>query len=84
MVSGTVGGTTLTVSTLPAHQHAYGINSKTYGHVREAGHIALEGNDMNTTLTGESMSHNHSILITSNDASTIPMYYSMSFIMRLL
>ena len=78
-VSGTVGATTLTEAQMPSHTHTFGIG--TYGSSAEA-----KGNTSSkqrTDATGGSQAHTHSLSGASEEASGLPPYYVLAFIMRI-
>ena len=77
-LSGTVGATTLTEAQMPSHTHTFGIG--TYGSSAEA-----KGNTSSkqrTDATGGSQAHTHDLTGASGEASSLPPYYVLSFIMR--
>lgn len=82
-ISGTVGETTLTVPQLAKHKHEF-----VYDRSNRAGsgYIAylLNGGAMNyeTKETGGSQPHTHALTGASGEASSLPPYYVLSFIMR--
>ncbi len=79
-LSGTVGATTLTVEQMPSHRH-----TANYG-----GAYQVQGNDLivarnlqtNTGATGGSQSHTHTLDGASGEASSLPPYYALAYIMR--
>lgn len=84
-LSGTVGAVTLTVEQIASHGHA--VRTGSFG-----GGAKITVNDTNERTTsgqvieptGGSQSHNHSLSGTSGSASNLPLYYSLSYIMRIL
>ncbi len=77
-ISGTVGDTTLTVAQMPSHTHTFGIG--TYGSSAEA-----KGNTSSkqtTDATGGSQPHSHTLSGASEEASSLPPYYTLAYIMR--
>ena len=85
-LSGTVGSTTLNVARMPAHTHPVHAPQHTSGY---GGGGAGQGNSWsmdttgNTDTTGGSQSHNHSLSGASGSASNLPLYYSLSYVMRI-
>lgn len=81
-LSGSVGGTTLTIAQLASHTHSY-----TYPSLRVGGgdndNKARIGGTTDTSITGSSASHTHSISGMSGNASSLPPFYSMAFVMRI-
>ena len=78
-LSGTVGATTLSVAQMPSHTHTF--NKGTYGDIAEAKGSANSGKQT-TDATGGSQPHSHTLEGTLDDASNLPPYYVLSFIMR--
>lgn len=78
-LSGTVGETTLSVAQMPSHTHTF--NKGTYGDIAEAKGSANSGKQT-TDATGGSQPHSHALEGTLDDASNLPPYYVLSFIMR--
>ena len=78
-LSGTVGETTLSVAQMPSHTHTF--NKGTYGDIAEAKGSANSGKQT-TDATGGSQPHSHTLEGTLDDASNLPPYYVLSFIMR--
>lgn len=78
-ISGTVGSTTLSVAQMPRHTHTF--NKGTYGDIAEAKGSANSGKQT-TDATGGSQPHSHTLEGTLDDASNLPPYYVLSFIMR--
>lgn len=77
-LSGTVGSTTLTEDQMPRHAHTFGIG--TYGPWAEA--TGNASSKQITDSTGGSQAHTHTLEVASDEASNIPPYYALSFIMR--
>ena len=82
-LSGTVGATTLTVEQLASHRH----NIKTYsGRIGAADPRQVweaTGDTIRLTEnTGGSQPHTHTLDGASGEASSLPPYYALSFIMR--
>ena len=78
-LSGTVGATTLSVAQMPSHTHTF--NKGTYGDIAEAKGSANSGKQT-ADATGGSQPHSHTLEGTLDDASNLPPYYVLSFIMR--
>ena len=78
-ISGTVGDTTLTETQMPSHSHRMGTNVGTAG---TNAYAATSGNLASTQSTGGSQPHTHNWAGASRDASSLPPYYALSFIMR--
>lgn len=82
-LSGTVGDTTLTVEQMPGHNHAiYFLNSTGGGGGWGVGEVNNKNGQTPTTSTGGSKSHTHSLSGSSGNASTLPPYYALAYIMR--
>lgn len=83
-LSGSVGDTTLTEAQLARHLHRYA-KETSYGH--NAGDYGVtpqdEGGYNTTTETGGSQPHTHSLSGASEEASSLPPYYALSYIMRI-
>ena len=80
-LSGTVGSTTLTVEQLARHEH--GIKVPT--HYSGVGNEYLQWVDTkqgNTSATGGSQPHTHDLTGASGEASGLPPYYTLAYIMR--
>lgn len=84
-MSGSVGSTTLTTSQMPSHTHSI----TTYSTLRDCGYAS--GTPMfwqftsstTTGSSGSSSSHTHSLSsVSSTSASSLPLYYALSYIMR--
>ena len=81
-VTGTVGETTLTVEQLASHTHTF--SKGTYGNIAEAKGSANSGKQT-TDSTGGSQSHTHSLSgAKSGSASSLPPFYSLSYIIRIV
>ncbi len=80
-LSGTVGATTLTKEQMPSHTHSYTRYSSKggEGHSYEQWYA---DSTQNTGATGGSQPHTHDLTGASGDASSLPPYYVLSFIMR--
>ena len=80
-LSGTVGETTLSVAQLAAHSHPYEYPNLETNSVVGFGAYG-DHSSTNTGATGGSKSHTHTLSGASGDASSLPPYYALSFIMR--
>lgn len=80
-ISGTVGATTLSTSQMPSHTHSVpnqtGLNTNGY-------HLDgwSWGNPLNTDSAGGSQPHTHTLDGASGEASSLPPYYTLAYIMR--
>lgn len=80
-LSGTVGETTLTVEQLAKHAHGITVVSGYNG--AGTGYQIWQGTaDGKTKLTGGSKPHTHDLTGASGEASGLPPYYALSYIMR--
>ena len=78
-LSGTVGETTLTEAQMPSHSHRMG----TYvGAAGTNAYAATSGSLASTQSTGGSQPHTHSLSGASEEASSLPPYYTLAYIMR--
>ena len=86
MVSGTVGTSTLTVNQMPSHTHTKGSGAWSGGPYTNPGLTYPDGAAVMTTdATGGSQSHNHSLSnVTSGNSSSIPPYFSVAYIIRIM
>ena len=80
-LSGTVGATTLTKEQMPSHTHSYTRYSSKGGEGRSYEQWYADSTQ-NTGATGGSQPHTHDLTEASGDASSLPPYYVLSFIMR--
>lgn len=80
-ISGTVGATTLTKEQMPSHTHSYTRYSSKGGEGRSYEQWYADSTQ-NTGATGGSQPHTHDLTGASGDASSLPPYYVLSFIMR--
>ena len=80
-LSGTVGATTLTKEQMPSHTHSYTRYSSKGGEGRSYAQWYADSTQ-NTGATGGSQPHTHDLTGASGDASSLPPYYVLSFIMR--
>lgn len=82
-ISGTVGSTTLSVAQMPSHGHkipAAWDNSQ--GHGGESPAVTQYLNTSDSAGTGGSLSHTHTLSGASGEASSLPPYYTLAYIMR--
>ena len=86
-VSGTVGETTLTTNTMPSHTHTlqagnrYDVSPRNQISATDA-NIVQTLNVINAT--GGSQAHTHALSVTSGQASSLPPYYALGYIMRIV
>ena len=78
-LSGTVGATTLTVEQLAKHSHRIAEN---IGQAGSNAYAATAGSLSNTQTTGGSQPHTHALDGASEEASSLPPYYTLAYIMR--
>lgn len=83
-LSGTVGETTLSETQMTSHRHGLIVRTSSRNAAWETGdpmfwQYAKNGE---TEPTGGSQAHTHDLTGTSGDASSLPPYYALSFIMR--
>ena len=83
-VSGTVGATTLSVAQLASHTHPAAASYLIYA----SGDVPVAGGNYRHTASaapaaGGSQSHTHTISGSSGQASTLPPYHALAFIMRI-
>ena len=85
-LSGTVAPATLTVEQLASHTHEYK-KPNMLGEIADYGHISggpvvdpLDG--QLTDSSGGSQSHTHALSGASNNASSLPPFYTLALIMR--
>lgn len=86
-LSGTVGATTLTVEQLPTHNHKNADQSGGYGSNPSKRYLTkdIASNAFGPSFsdnTGGSKSHTHTLSGASGEASGLPPYYALSYIMR--
>lgn len=82
-LSGSVGATTLTVAQMPGHTHSPGgvvVNATGGGFPNNPG--SPSGHAQALSATGGSQSHTHTLSGASGQASTLPPYYALAYIMR--
>ena len=84
-LSGTVGETTLTEAQLASHRHPVPANSKNYitAGTGQTYYILLPGSGVNTSPTGGSQPHTHTLSGASGAADSLPPYYALALIMRI-
>ena len=81
-LSGTVGETTLTLDQLASHVHSYS-RAATNRLYSGGGANPMDTNvTANTGQTGGSQPHSHTLSGASGEASSLPPYYVLSYIMR--
>ena len=84
-LSGTVGETTLTESQIPIHRHWVSGDVSPYSvtteHEGMTGSTHIDHNAASSPV-GSSAPHTHALDGASGDASSLPPYYALSFIMR--
>ena len=81
-LSGTVGGTTLTVEQLAIHGHTAPINLGYGPDSGTARDIWKNTGSRSISNTGGSQSHTHTLDGESGEASSLPPYYVLSYVMR--
>ena len=82
-MSGTVGETTLTVEQLATHSHATSLGASKRINWGNNGAIPyLEPGSLSTGSIGGSQSHTHTLDGASGEATSLPPYYALSYIMR--
>ena len=82
-LSGTVGDTTLSVEQIASHKHTLGVPAATGGGA--GGYFYMRdgaGYYPSTQNTGGSQPHTHTLDGASGEASSLPPYYALSYIMR--
>ena len=83
-LSGTVGATTLTVEQIASHKHTLGVPAATGGGA--GGYFYMRdgaGYYPSTQNTGGSQPHTHTLDGASGEASSLPPYYALSYIIRI-
>ena len=81
-LSGTVGETTLTVEQMASHGHGINIPTEYNGEgTRYRQWVNTKSG--NTSATGGSQPHTHTLSGASGEANGLPPYYALSFIMRI-
>ena len=83
-LSGTVGATTLTVGQMPIHKHP--LMSFTRVGYGSGINRPFDGNGDTLAFCGDeggSQPHTHTLSGASGEASNLPPYYALSFIMRI-
>ena len=82
-LSGTVGGTTLTVEQMPGHNHTADVGKFHVGGNNRGTYSSGDNVVASTSQTGGSQSHTHSLSGAQSDsASNLPPYYALAYIMR--
>lgn len=82
-ISGTVGEATLTVDQLASHQHWIATSHNGWGNA--AGGNGYRENGYNTDAAGGSQAHTHDISNgATGNASILPPYYALSYIIRIM
>ncbi len=82
-LSGTVGSTTLTVEQLASHEHSYNDKHTASGSGNPSGTSWGATDEKRITgSAGGSQPHTHTLDGASGEASSLPPYYALSFIMR--
>ncbi|WP_418740699.1 hypothetical protein [Desulfovibrio sp.] len=84
-LSGTVGETTLNVEQIASHAHTTTLSSNTPGsyNMQPGGGAYYNSSAFPSTNTGGSQPHTHTLSGASGEASNLPPYYALSFIMRI-
>ena len=83
-LSGTVGDTTLTVGQIAKHTHLANLFVTVSGQGLQGTTSAKTGNAVTyTEPAGGSQPHTHTLSGASGEASNLPPYYALSFIMRI-
>ena len=81
-LSGTVGATTLSVEQMPSHVHS-GVDrsggTDTHHMAEGAGHYTSYSN---TDAASGSQPHTHTLDGSSGEATSLPPYYALAYIMR--
>ena len=82
-LSGTVGETTLSVEQMPSHEHPYNDNHTSSGSGNPSGTSWGATDEKRITgSAGGSQPHTHTLDGASGEASGLPPYYALSYIMR--
>ena len=82
-LSGTVGETTLTVEQLASHTHTAPAAAQDSGGGIIAGGSGSSGSTWTLSYTGGSQQHTHALDGASEEASGLPPYYALSYIIRI-
>lgn len=82
-LSGTVGSTTLTVEQLARHTHTAPAAAHDSGGGIIAGGSGSSGSTWTLSYTGGSQQHTHALDGASEEASGLPPYYALSYIIRI-
>ena len=81
-LSGTVGATTLTVEQLASHGHPYSAPKPVLNAQSASARTECKSESATTGLVGGSQPHTHDLAGASGEASSLPPYYALSYIMR--
>ena len=81
-VTGTVGDTTLSVAQLASHTHTAPAAAQDAGGGIIAGGSGSSGSTWTLSYTGGSQQHSHALDGVSGEASNLPPYYALAYIMR--
>lgn len=84
-LSGTVGNTTLTVSQSPLHDHWVPGNTSPFSFTTSYGGMTGDSRSTHNKASspvGGSGSHTHVLSGVSENASSLPPYYALAYIMR--
>ena len=81
-VTGTVGETTLSVEQLASHTHTAPAAAQDAGGGIIAGGSGSSGSTWTLSYTGGSQQHSHALDGVSGEASNLPPYYALAYIMR--
>ena len=81
-MSGTVGETTLTVEQLASHGHPYSAPKPVQNAQSASARTECKSESATTGLVGGSQPHTHDLAGASGEASSLPPYYALSYIMR--
>ena len=82
-LSGTVGSTTLTVEQLASHTHTAPAAAQDSGGGIIAGGSGSSGSTWTLSYTGGSQQHTHALDGATEEASGLPPYYALSYIIRI-
>lgn len=81
-LSGTVGATTLSVEQLASHGHPYSAPKPVQNAQSASARTECKSESATTGLVGGSQPHTHDLAGASGEASSLPPYYALSYIMR--
>ena len=82
-LSGTVGATTLTVDQLASHGHPYTAPNPVLNAQSANARTECKSQSATTGLVGGSQPHTHDLAGVSGEASNMPPYYALSYIIRI-